>query len=93
MRTIKQSSRFKRDFKREARGPHRRFLQENWAKILKMLAEDEALPPPYYDHALSGDWADFRDCHIRPDLVLIYSKPADGTLQLARMGSHAELGL
>jgi mRNA interferase YafQ len=45
------------------------------------------------DHALTGDWKDFRDCHVKPDLVLIYSKPDDQTLVLVRLGSHAELGL
>lgn len=34
-----------------------------------------------------------RDCHIRPDLVLIYRKPDEGTLELVRLGSHSELGL
>ena len=45
-----------------------------------------------YDHALSGEWADHRDCHVKPDLVLIYQKPDAGTLRLVRLGSHAELG-
>jgi mRNA interferase YafQ len=44
-------------------------------------------------HALSNNWQDYRDCHIRPDLVLIYRKPDDETLQLVRLGSHSELGL
>ena len=34
----------------------------------------------------------FRDCHIRPDLVLIYEKPDAHTLRLVRLGSHSELG-
>jgi mRNA interferase YafQ len=42
---------------------------------------------------LSSNWQDCRDCHIRPDLVLIYRKPDDQTLQLVRLGSHSELGL
>jgi mRNA interferase YafQ len=42
---------------------------------------------------LTGQWRDFRDCHIRPDLVLIYRRPDADTLQLARLGSHSELGL
>ncbi|RXL71801.1 type II toxin-antitoxin system YafQ family toxin, partial [Citrobacter sp. AAK_AS5] len=42
---------------------------------------------------LSGDWSDHRDCHIKPDLVLIYRKPDPETLQLVRIGSHAELGI
>jgi hypothetical protein len=45
------------------------------------------LRPPY------GDWKDYRDCHIRPDLILIYCTPDSSTLQLVRLGSHSELGL
>jgi mRNA interferase YafQ len=46
-----------------------------------------------FDHPLSGEWSDHRDCHIRPDLVLIYRKPDDDSLELVRLGSHSELGL
>ena len=60
---------------------------------MKLLASDETLPDKYRDHLLTGDWKDFRDCHIRPDLVLIYRKPDDEVLQLVRLGSHSELGL
>jgi len=44
-------------------------------------------------HPLAGEWKDFRDCHVRPDLVLIYRKPDNATLDLVRLGSHSELGL
>jgi mRNA interferase YafQ len=43
------------------------------------------------DHDLSGDWSGYRECHILPDLLLIYRKPDDATLRLARLGSHSEL--
>lgn len=56
------------------------------------LANDALLALRYRDHALTGDWKDHRDCHVKPDLVLIYRKPDDATLQLVRLGSHAELG-
>lgn len=52
---------------------------------------DAPLEPRYQDHALSGDWMGYRDCHVKPDLVLIYAKPDDLTLRLARLGSHSEL--
>lgn len=39
-----------------------------------------------------GNWKDFRDCHIKPDLVLIYRKPDADTLELIRLGSHSTLG-
>ena len=45
------------------------------------------------DHALTGEWKDHRDCHVKPDLVLIYRKPAADVLQLVRLGSYNELGL
>ena len=77
MRTIERTSRFKRDYKRESRGGHRRDLDKRLAAIVRALASDEPLEPRHRDHALSGPWADFRDCHIRPDLVLIYEKRTD----------------
>jgi mRNA interferase YafQ len=93
MRTIKQTGRFKRDLKREAKGKHHKVLQDDFVAIVEMLASDKALDPKYCDHQLSGDWIDHRDCHIKPDLVLIYRKPDDYVLQLVRIGSHSELGL
>jgi mRNA interferase YafQ len=57
-----------------------------------MLAKDKPLPWRYFDHPLSGEWSDHRDCHIRLDLVLIYRKPDDASLELVRLGSHSELG-
>lgn len=60
--------------------------------LMAELVTDTPLAPRYRDHALTGDWNDHRDCHVKPDLVLIYRKPDDDTLQLVRLGSHAELG-
>jgi mRNA interferase YafQ len=93
MRTIRQSTAFKRDLKRESKGHHRAFLSENFVAVVQTLANDQTLAERFHDHALSNNWQDYRDCHIRPDLVLIYRKPDDETLQLVRLGSHSELGL
>jgi hypothetical protein len=60
---------------------------------LALPAKDESLPRRYFDPALGGEWKDHRDCHIRPDLVLIYRKPDEMSLDLVRLGSHSELGL
>jgi mRNA interferase YafQ len=57
-----------------------------------LLANDEPLPRRYFDHALAGEWSDHRDCHIRPDLILIYYKLDETSLDLVRLGSHSELG-
>jgi mRNA interferase YafQ len=93
MRTINQSGQFKRDLKREAKGAHRVSLAKDFVQIVQSLAQDELLADKYRDHALTGEWKDHRDCHIKPDLVLIYRKPDDEQLQLVRLGSHSELGL
>ena len=93
MRTIERHGRFKRDYKRESKGRFRETIATDLAAVVAMLATDAPLGERYRDHALSGDWKDHRDCHVRPDLVLIYSKPDPDTLRLVRLGSHAELGL
>ncbi|NOU43722.1 MAG: type II toxin-antitoxin system YafQ family toxin [Methyloglobulus sp.] len=56
------------------------------------VANDETLPQRFCDHPLNGEWKDFRDCHIKPDLVFIYRKVDNDILQLVRLGSHSELG-
>jgi len=61
--------------------------------VVKALATDQPLAERHHDHPLTGDWKDHRDCHVKPDLVLIYRKPDVETLQLVRLGSHSELGL
>jgi mRNA interferase YafQ len=92
MRTIKRTGQFKRDYKREGKGPHRLILSKDLIEIIASLASDISLEPHHRDHALSGEWKDHRDCHVKPDLVLIYRKPDEETLQLVRIGSHSELG-
>lgn len=91
MRKIERTRQFKRDYKREARRSGT--LDEAMLPVLQALVQDRTLATRYRDHALTGNWRDHRDCHIRPDLVLIYRKPGDQVLQLVRIGSHSELGL
>jgi mRNA interferase YafQ len=62
-------------------------------EVVNLLADDTPLHRRNFDHPLSGEWNDHRDCHIRPDLVLIYRKPDNESLELVRLGSHSELGL
>ncbi|MGH8396657.1 MAG: type II toxin-antitoxin system YafQ family toxin [Gammaproteobacteria bacterium] len=93
MRTIEYTRQFKRDFKRESWGPHRNTFETVFPRLFDTLSRDQPLPAKYRDHPLTGEWKDFRDCHIRPDLVLIYRKQGDSVLQLVRLGSHSELSL
>lgn len=91
MRTIERSTAFKRDYKRESKGRHRSTLDANLMAVLIALVRDESLEPRHRDHELSGDWSGYRECHIKPDLLLIYRKLDVGTLRLARIGSYSEL--
>ena len=93
MRSIEPTTRFRRDYKREKKGEHGRHLDQLIKEAVDTLAEDAGLADRYRDHGLTGDWKDHRDCHIKPDLVIIYRKIGDDTLQLVRLGSHSELGL
>lgn len=79
-------------FKRDAKKHFLALASEAWAEVLYCLLNDLPLPAKYADHALTGNLKDLRDCHIKPDLVLLYAKDND-TLTLVRLGSHSELGI
>lgn len=87
MRKIEHTNQFKRDFKKNGS------MDASLIEVLYKLANDEVLSPKYCDHSLSGEWSDHRDCHVKPDYVLIYRKVGVDVLQLVRIGSHSELGL
>jgi mRNA interferase YafQ len=91
MRAIERSSAFRRDYKREAKGHHRNTLDDSLSAVLVALVNDDSLEQRYRDHDLSGDWAGYRECHVKPDLLLIYRKVGQDILRLARLGSHSEL--
>jgi mRNA interferase YafQ len=93
MREVKYTTRFRRDYKREKSGRHGKKLDALLMEAVNLLSADTPLPRRNFDHPLAGEWNDHRDCHISPDLVLIYRKPDDDSLELVRLGSHSELGL
>lgn len=93
MRTPDYTGQFKRDYKREKKGQHRTTLDADLNAVLFSLLNDQLLEPRHRDHALTGDWKDHRDCHVKSDLVLIYQKPDSDSLRLVRLGTHSELGL
>lgn len=91
MRAIERAAAFKRDYKRETKGQNRVVLNDALKTVLIALASDQPLEVKHRDHLLNGDWSNYRECHIKPDLLLIYRKPDANTLRLARLGSHSEL--
>lgn len=89
MLAVHRTTQFKKDFKREKAGKHAD-LEEVFVAVLGLLLQEKPLPAANRDHPLHGNWKGFRDCHLKPDLVLIYRRTESG-LELARMGSHSEL--
>jgi mRNA interferase YafQ len=81
------------DYKREAKGRYRATLDADLLAVVSLLAADASLPDRFRDHPLTGEWIDHRDCHIKPDLILIYRVPNAEALELVRLGSHSELSL
>lgn len=62
------------------------------AVMILLIASDEPLPAEWKDHALTGDWADHRECHIGGDFLLIYTiDEKDGLIVFTRAGTHSEL--
>lgn len=103
-RDVVMTGQFKKDMKREQKGRYRMTVQTELLQAVHLLADDRPLPAHMVDHSLGGDWKGHRDCHIKPDLILIYRKsnepPAKSILSLegpklhlVRIGSHSELGL
>lgn len=90
MLDINYGSKFKKDYKRVIKRSNHK--PELFAHVVRMLAEGETLPAKYSDHALTGNYIGFRECHILPDWLLIYKIEHDTlTLVLTRTGSHSDL--
>ena len=93
MRTIDRPSKFRRDFKKALANPrHSKDIDGLLIEALRCLVVDAPLPEHMRDHALAGNWNGYRECHIKPDLLLIYrQRDPDNILELTRLGSHSEL--
>ncbi len=88
MRQLRFSSQFKRDMKRVKRS--RGGNMDEIDHVVDLLLTDTPLPARCHDHPLKGNWRPARECHVRPDILLIYEK-TPAILHLMRLGSHSEL--
>ena len=90
--TIKFTAKFKKDYKLALK---RGYSREKLETVIALLAEgtnQEILLSKYRDHALSGNWSGYRECHIEPDWLLIYEIVEDIlVLSLSRTGTHSDL--
>ncbi|MDQ1263746.1 MAG: mRNA interferase YafQ [Campylobacterota bacterium] len=63
---------------------------EKFIIFLNLLKDGNLLPPESKDHALKGNWKDFRECHLGGDMLLVYAK-IDNEIILTRIGTHSEI--
>jgi mRNA interferase YafQ len=82
-----QTTRFRHDVRRMVKSGKDISLLE---AIVRLLCNQQTLPPRNKDHALVGNWTGCRECHLTPDWLLIYRiEPTE--LVLLRTGSHSDL--
>ena len=83
------TNKFKKDYKLSIK---RGLPIEALDNVIKMLAKGSSLPEHLKDHELSGVWSGFRECHILPDWLLIYTVSQNKlVLTLTRTGTHSDL--
>jgi len=80
-------SRFKKDLKR-LKSSNRN--EDELLAVIDFLANEQLLEGKFRDHSLVGNYVGCRECHIRPDWLLIY-QTTETDLLLVRTGSHSEL--
>ncbi len=84
MRKLRRSKDFDRDYRKV-------LLSDELLEVLSCLVNDMPLDPAYKDHALTGNWKGYRECHVKSDLLLVYCKDGDEFLQLVRLSSHSNI--
>lgn len=83
----KYSKKFKKDIKKFE---HQKTAMLALREVVENLLNQNPLQEKHCDHSLTGNWIGHRECHVKPDLLLIY-KSDDESLFLERVGSHSEL--
>lgn len=90
MYSIVRSKKFERSFKRLSYSGTKDSVKRELAIVIDMIASKKALPEKYKDHQLKGEFKAYRECHVRPDLLLVYEiQDTELVLLLVDIGSHA----
>ena len=90
MREIECTSQFRKDYKRVKKNPNNKNLVSILNPVLNLLINDEKLGSNFRAHKLAGEYKGYEECHLKPDLLLIYLR-IDKKLILVRLGSHSEI--
>lgn len=88
-RDIVWTGKFKKDYRQAIKRHLDISLLDN---IIRALSRGEILPAKNKDHALTGEWAGYRECHVQPDWLLVYCIEDDVlVLTLTRTGTHSDI--
>ncbi|HEZ7193136.1 type II toxin-antitoxin system YafQ family toxin [Kingella negevensis] len=79
-----------KQFKRDVKNRLDLLLTSEWTTVSWSLINNQPMPEKFKDHELKGNLNNFRECHVKPDLLLLYTSD-DDEVHLARLGSHSEL--
>lgn len=83
------TTKFKRDLKRFK---HQKKIIQDLDSVIRLLVQRLPLEKKHFDHPLGGNWIGSRECHVNPDVLLIYRvHESSNLLFLERFGSHSEL--
>ncbi len=93
MLTINYTKQFQKDYKKIKHGIYGKKINQMLEEVVTMLTHMKPFPKRFCDHELTGEWSEHRDCHLKPDLILIYRQRDEDTVEFVRLGSHSELGL
>lgn len=88
MRTLKQTSQFKKDLKKIQNNPKK---IESLKTVLGLLRDTGTVPKEYNPHLLTGNYKGYMECHVENDFLLIWLDENEDLIKLVRLGSHSEL--
>ena len=91
MLTVKLDKRFKKDIQRDKKsGKFKNSDFKELKQVMTNLIDEKELDKKYLDHKLIGDFNDFKECHLKPNWLLIYKIDAQ-TIKFARLGTHQQI--
>lgn len=91
MKPLLMAKSFKRDMKRLERV--HKDISGLLTPVIQAFQHGAQLDAKYLDHSLGCGWPDHRDLHLKPDLILVYTRPCPNSVKLVRIGNHANLSL
>ncbi|MCR4285588.1 MAG: type II toxin-antitoxin system YafQ family toxin [Candidatus Kaiserbacteria bacterium] len=92
MYRVRYSKKFSKSFRKLVHGGLKKSTQQDIQDVIKLIASGARLSPPYRDHQLHGEYAEYRECHIQGDLLLVYQIiDTELILFVVNIGSHNDL--